>query len=102
MAQAESEANRNADENKEMLFQPIRVGTMELAHRVVLAPLGRFRADNEHIPTELMVEYYARRAGVPGTLLVTESTTIAPRAGGYNNCPGIWSDEQISGWKKVR
>ncbi|KAL5483548.1 hypothetical protein ACEPAI_8780 [Sanghuangporus weigelae] len=83
------------------LFQPIRLGNIELAHRIVLAPLGRFRADNAHVPTDLMVEYYSQRASVPGTLLISEATVISPRAGGYNNLPGIWSEEQISGWRKV-
>ncbi|OCB91226.1 NADH:flavin oxidoreductase/NADH oxidase [Sanghuangporus baumii] len=83
------------------LFEPIRVGNIELTHRVVLAPLGRFRADGAHVPTDLMVEYYSQRASVPGTLLISEATMISPRAGGYDNLPGIWSEEQISGWRKI-
>ncbi|KAL5532373.1 hypothetical protein ACEPAF_5943 [Sanghuangporus sanghuang] len=83
------------------LFQPIRVGSAELAHRVVLAPLTRYRADDAHVPTDIMAEYYAQRASVPGTLLITEVAFIAPRAGGFNNIPGIWSKEQIARWKKV-
>ncbi len=54
------------------LFQPIRLGNSELSHRVVFAPLSRFRADKAHVPTDLQVEYYAQRASVPGTLLITE------------------------------
>ena len=83
------------------LFQPIRVGDVELHHSVVLAPLTRYRADDAHVPTDLMVEYYAQRASVPGTLLITEVAFIAPRAGGFNNVPGIWSEEQVAGWKRV-
>ena len=83
------------------LFQSARVGNMNLAHRIVMAPLTRFRADDAHVPTDLMVDYYAQRASVPGTLLITEATFIAAEAGGYDNIPGIWSDDQIKGWKKV-
>ncbi|EJD07844.1 NADH:flavin oxidoreductase/NADH oxidase [Fomitiporia mediterranea MF3/22] len=83
------------------LFQPIRVGHLNLAHRIVFAPLTRFRADDAHVPTDIMVEYYTQRASVPGTLLIAEGTVIAARAGGIGNVPGIWSDAQVQGWKKV-
>lgn len=84
------------------LFQPIRVGTANLQHRVVLAPLTRRRADDQHVPGPFALEYYKQRTSVPGTLAITEATVIAPRAGGYANVPGIWSDEQVAGWKPVR
>jgi NADPH2 dehydrogenase len=84
------------------LFQPIRVGAVALRHRVVLCPMTRFRADGEHVHGELGRTYYAQRASVPGTLLVTEGTFIAAKAGGYDHAPGIWSDAQIAGWKRVR
>ncbi|KAF7792773.1 hypothetical protein EIP86_003871 [Pleurotus ostreatoroseus] len=83
------------------LCTPIQVGTSSLRHRVVLAPLTRMRADDAHVPTKLMVEYYTQRASVPGTLLITESTLIAPQAGGYANVPGIWSQAQIDAWKDI-
>lgn len=83
------------------LFTPAQVGDVTLEHRVVLAPLTRFRADDNHVPTDLVVEHYAERAAVRGTLLITEATFIAGQAGGYPNVPGIWSQEQIAGWKKV-
>jgi len=83
------------------LFQPIRVGTSELSHRVVFAPLTRFRADKAHVPTDLHVEYYAQRASIPGTLLITEATFISASGAGADNIPGIWNDAQIAGWKKV-
>lgn len=87
--------------NTPKLFQPIRVGNVTLAHRVVLAPLTRLRATDAHDPTDIMVDYYAQRASVPGTLLISEATFIAARAGGSNNVPGIWSSEQIEKWKEV-
>ncbi|KZV68716.1 NADH:flavin oxidoreductase/NADH oxidase [Peniophora sp. CONT] len=83
------------------LFQPIKVGTNELKHRVVLAPLTRFRANDAHEHTDLAVEYYAQRASTEGTLLITEATFIAAKAGGYPNVPGIWSEAQIAAWKKI-
>ena len=83
------------------LFRPIKVGSMQLAHRVVLAPMTRVRADAAHVPTDLMVEYYKQRSSVPGTLLITEAAIIAPKAGGMPHAPGIWSDAQIAAWKKV-
>ncbi|KAG8739384.1 hypothetical protein FRC10_005676 [Ceratobasidium sp. 414] len=83
------------------LFQPLQVGDITLQHRVVMAPLTRFRADKQHAHGDLAVQYYAQRAEVPGTLLITEATFIAAEAGGYNNVPGIWSDAQIAAWKKV-
>ncbi|KAL5532379.1 hypothetical protein ACEPAF_5949 [Sanghuangporus sanghuang] len=83
------------------LFQPIKVGNLQLSHRIVLAPLTRFRADDAHVPTDIMTEYYAQRASVPGTLLITEATPVAAKAAGQPNTPGIWNDAQIEGWKKV-
>ena len=83
------------------LFQSSRVGNVTLGHRVVMAPLTRFRANDEHVPSPLAAEYYSQRASVPGTLLVSEATLIAGKAGGFANVPGIWNDEQIAGWKRV-
>ncbi|CAE6497626.1 unnamed protein product [Rhizoctonia solani] len=83
------------------LFAPLRVGGITLAHRVVMAPLTRFRANDNHAHTGLGVQYYAQRAEVPGTLLITEATAIAPEAAGYDRVPGIWSDEQIEAWKRI-
>ncbi|KAJ7620215.1 NADH:flavin oxidoreductase/NADH oxidase [Roridomyces roridus] len=83
------------------LFQATRVGEIDLAHRVVFAPTTRFRADGNHAPLPHVAEYYAQRASTPGSLLITEATLIAARAGGHDHVPGIWSDEQIAAWKKV-
>ncbi|KAI0042644.1 putative NADPH2 dehydrogenase chain OYE2 [Auriscalpium vulgare] len=83
------------------LFSPIRVGRSQLLHRVVLSPLTRNRANLKHEPNDLHVEYYKQRASVPGTLLITEATFIAAKAGGYPKPPGIWSEPQIAAWKKV-
>ncbi|KAF7421212.1 hypothetical protein PC9H_011733 [Pleurotus ostreatus] len=85
------------------LFHPIKVGRLTLQHRVVLCPLTRCRATkSEQMPILPIVrDYYAQRASAPGTLLITEGTIIAPEAGGLDNVPGIWSDEQIGAWKQI-
>ncbi|KAG6819571.1 hypothetical protein H0H93_010630 [Arthromyces matolae] len=84
------------------LFNPITVGNLRLEHRVVLAPLTRYRSTKKHVPTlPLMQDYYSQRSSTPGSLLVTEGTFIAEKAGGYDNVPGIWNDEQARAWKQI-
>ncbi|KZT21954.1 NADH:flavin oxidoreductase/NADH oxidase [Neolentinus lepideus HHB14362 ss-1] len=83
------------------LFQPIQVGDVKLQHRIVMAPLTRFRADANHVPSPWAAEYYTQRASVPGTLIVSEGTFIAEKAGGFDHVPGIWNHEQIEAWKKI-
>lgn len=90
-----------SSESVPALFQPIQIGDIKLGHRVVLAPLTRFRADTEHVHTDLAVEYYTQRASVPGTLLITEATYISPESGGIPNVPGVWNEAQIAAWKKA-
>ncbi len=87
--------------NVDRLSEPLQLGHCQLKHRMVMALLTRFRSTMEHIPGKYMKEYYEQRASVPGTLLITEATFIAPQAGGYNNVPGIWSDEQVEAWKPI-
>lgn len=85
------------------LFTPLKVGRVQLSHRIALAPLTRFRNDETtHAPiVPLVKEYYSQRASEPGTLLISEATLISPQAGAYTYAPGIWSDEQIAAWKQV-
>ncbi|KAI0321038.1 FMN-linked oxidoreductase [Amylostereum chailletii] len=76
---------------------------MDLQHRVVMPPLTRNRADNNHVVGDHHIEHYALRATVPGTLLITEATYVTPRDAGLElrNTPGIYSSEQVAAWKKV-
>lgn len=83
------------------LFSPMRIGQCQLQHRIVMAPLTRFRASDSHIPLPFVKDYYAQRASAPGTLLITEATFISPRASGYPNVPGIWNSDQVKAWKEV-
>jgi N-ethylmaleimide reductase len=82
------------------LFSPIKLGDIELKHRVVMAPLTRSRsAQPGDYPHELNVEYYAQRASA--ALIISEATQVSPQAKGYAFTPGIHSEQQIAGWKKI-
>jgi N-ethylmaleimide reductase len=82
------------------LFSPIQIGTLELPHRIAMAPLTRSRAGQPgNIPQEMNVEYYRQRAGA--ALIITEATQISQQGQGYAWTPGIHSAEQIAGWRKV-
>lgn len=83
------------------LFAPVRVGPMDLKHRIAMAPLTRLRADDSHVQLPIAQEYYAQRASVPGTLLIAESTLVSPAHGGVAHAPGIWSEEQIEAWRRI-
>ncbi|MEY4760210.1 MAG: hypothetical protein RLZZ200_66 [Pseudomonadota bacterium] len=80
------------------LFSPLRVGDLQLPNRIVMAPLTRTRAPGR-VPNALMAEYYRQRAGAG--LIIAEATVVSPQAVGYADTPGIWSDEQIEGWRGV-
>lgn len=82
------------------LLAPFKLNnTIELKNRVLMAPLTRCMADDNLVPTQDMVEYYARRAETG--LIISEATIIRPDAQGYPNTPGLFTSEQIQGWKKV-
>ena len=85
--------------NRTDLFSPVTIGAMELANRIVMAPVTRSRYAEDGIPNELHAEYYAQRASAG--LIVAEATNISAQGRGYAATPGIWSDEQVAGWKKV-
>jgi N-ethylmaleimide reductase len=81
------------------LFDPILVGDIALANRIVMAPLTRNRAIEGNKPGPLTVEYYRQRA--TAGLIVAEASPISPTAQGYLDTPGIWSAEQVAAWKAV-
>ncbi|KAL4915234.1 hypothetical protein BDW62DRAFT_219449 [Aspergillus aurantiobrunneus] len=83
------------------LFHPLRIGPVQLQHRVVMAPLTRLRADSEHIQLPIAMTYYAQRASVPGTLIISEATQISAAQGGVPHGPGIWNDAQVQRWKEI-
>jgi 2,4-dienoyl-CoA reductase-like NADH-dependent reductase (Old Yellow Enzyme family) len=81
------------------LFEPLKAGAFVLPNRVVMAPLTRCRCSAGRVPNEMMAAYYAQRSSFG--LILSEATSISPLGVGYPNTPGIWSDEQIEGWKLV-
>lgn len=84
--------------NNYKLFTPIKLGSIELKNRVVMAPMTRCRAIG-NVPNELMAEYYGQRAGAG--LIITEGTAPSPNGLGYARIPGCFSMEQVEAWKKV-
>lgn len=83
------------------LFTAVKLGPYALSHRVVMAPLTRLRSHQPgDVPTDLMAKYYGQRAS-RGGLIVSEATPISITARGYLGAPGIYTDEQVEGWKKV-
>ncbi len=82
-----------------MLFTPLQVGRLTLPNRILLAPLTRTRAGMEHLPNDLMAEYYSQRAS--GGLLISECTMVLPNTSAFVAEPGIYAAAQIKGWKKT-
>jgi len=83
------------------LFTPVELGPMRLKHRVVMAPLTRSRSiQPDSIPGDLMVEYYRQRAS-DGGFILGEATNISITSRGWLGAPGLYSDQQVEGWKKV-
>ncbi len=82
------------------MFDPLRVGALELPNRIIMAPLTRARAiGGDRVPNAMMAEYYVQRASAG--LILSEATAVTPMGVGYADTPGIWSDEQVEGWKIV-
>jgi N-ethylmaleimide reductase len=88
------------DMNSQPLLTPVRMGKLELRNRIIMAPMTRMRASNPgHVPTELHAEYYAQRASAG--LIIGEGTETSPDAYGWADSPGLWSTEQVQGWRRV-
>ena len=81
------------------LFSPYELAGLNLANRIVMAPLTRSRAGVGLIPNELAAEYYAQRA--TAGLIITEATQVSRQAQGYQDTPGLYTPEQVEGWRKV-
>jgi N-ethylmaleimide reductase len=81
------------------LFSPTRLGAIEVSNRIAMAPLTRSRVGEDGVPGDLQATYYAQRAGAG--LIVSEATNISPEGRGYAMTPGIWTDEQVAGWRRV-
>jgi 2,4-dienoyl-CoA reductase-like NADH-dependent reductase (Old Yellow Enzyme family) len=81
------------------LFDPVRIGAWDLPNRILMAPLTRARAGKDRLPNSLMAEYYTQRASAG--LIISEATSVTPMGVGYADTPGIWSIEQVQGWKRI-
>lgn len=81
------------------LFDPIKIGALNLPNRMIMAPLTRSRAGASRTPNELMKEYYTQRSSAG--LIISEATSVSPMGVGYADTPGIWSDAQVEGWKRI-
>jgi N-ethylmaleimide reductase len=82
-----------------VLHSPLRLGSLRLANRVVMAPMTRMRAGPDNVPTPMNAAYYAQRASAG--LIVAEGTAVSEAGRGYPSAPGIYSNAQIEGWKVV-
>ena len=83
------------------LFSPLKIGPYQPAHRLVMAPLTRMRAEKPAlVPRPLNAEYYAQRA-TPGGLIIAEASPVMPTGFGNPGVPGIYTEQQIEGWRKV-
>lgn len=83
-----------------IIFCPIKIGELTLDHRIVLAPLTRLRNTEDGVPQAHCIEYYEQRATKNG-LLISEATVISPATDGVKYAPGIYTDQQVEGWRKV-
>ncbi|MYM74464.1 alkene reductase [Duganella sp. FT134W] len=81
------------------LFDPITIGDITLKNRIIMAPLTRSRASEGRVPNALMAKYYEQRA--TAGLILSEATAVTPHGVGYADTPGLWSDEQVEGWKQI-
>ncbi len=81
------------------LFQPYALGPLTLANRIVMAPLTRNRADAGLVPSALAATYYAQRASAG--LIISEATQVSAQAQGYQDTPGLYTQDQIKGWRNV-
>jgi 2,4-dienoyl-CoA reductase-like NADH-dependent reductase (Old Yellow Enzyme family) len=81
------------------LLDSIQIGDLHLPNRVIMSPLTRLRGTSDHVPTQLMAEYYTQRASAG--LIISEGIPVVPQGVGYANVPGIWSPQQIEAWKLV-
>jgi N-ethylmaleimide reductase len=83
------------------LFTPVQLGRMNLKHRVVMAPLTRSRSVQPgDIPGDLMLQYYTQRTS-DGGFILSEATSISIAGRGWFGAPGLYSDQQVEGWKKI-
>lgn len=95
----QAEGTAQGERRGAALFEPLRLGDLDLPNRIAMAPLTRARATVGNVPTQLMARYYAQRADCG--LIVSEATAVDPLGMGWYRVPGIWSAEMVAGWRDV-
>src|SRR3984885_3897384 len=85
--------------SKDLLFSPLQLGALQIPNRIIMAPLTRMRAGANSVPTPMNAKYYAQRASAG--LIISEGTAVSLDAHGYPSAPGIYTAEQIAGWRVV-
>ena len=88
-----------SDSSASPVLQPVTIGDLTLANRIVMAPLTRSRSDEQGVPPAFAADYYGQRADAG--LIITEATNISAQARGYALTPGIWSDAQVAAWRPI-
>lgn len=82
------------------LFDPLQLGDLNVPNRIFMAPLTRNRSSGPgRVPNAMMRDYYVQRASAG--LIVSEATSVSPQGVGYPHTPGVWSDEQVEGWRRI-
>jgi len=81
------------------LFDPIQLGDIHAANRILMSPLTRGRSTDDHVPTDIMIDYYRQRA--TSGLIISEGTGVSRQGLGWPNAPGLWTDAQVEAWKPV-
>lgn len=82
-----------------LIFEPVQLGAVTISNRIVMAPLTRNRASQGRVPNDLMRTYYCQRASAG--LIISEATSVSPQGVGYPHTPGIWSQAQVEGWRRI-
>ncbi|CAG8214222.1 unnamed protein product [Penicillium olsonii] len=83
------------------IFEPLDIGQCRLQHRIVMAPMTRFRTDSDHSPLPITKEYYSQRSHTPGTLIISEGTAVSETLVGLSQWAGCWSETQLQKWKDI-
>ena len=81
------------------LFDPIQLGAIRAPNRILMAPMTRARGTREHVPTPIMVDYYAQRASAG--LIISEAIGVSRQGLGWPYATGLWTAEQVAGWRSV-
>jgi 2,4-dienoyl-CoA reductase-like NADH-dependent reductase (Old Yellow Enzyme family) len=94
-----SQVLSTAEQAPASLFEPLQVGALTLPNRILMAPMTRARGTRGHVPTPVMADYYAQRAGAG--LIISEAIGISQEGLGWPYATGLWSAEQVAGWRRV-